>query len=278
MKRGRLLGRILVIFISAMLLMMMSASTVMAHGVGHPHMPQMEGDKATLTITCHYDDNGVVTKVDNAELEITKIADVSVNEGHVTYTLLPEYADCNINFSDMTASESNEAAQKLLEIKQEKGIKGPTAVTDSEGVVNFNDLAYGMYLITQNSAAGTAEDFENISPFLVMVPNPDTESLTWDYDVETEPKLITKMSTDEPETPDTETPETPDTETPDTETPDTETPTNNTTTVTNTPSNNTTVSSRPKTGDFTDPKFWAGALLTSSAIILTILYRKKRAK
>ncbi|MGI6206103.1 MAG: hypothetical protein ACOYJI_05730 [Anaerovoracaceae bacterium] len=281
MKRGRLLGRILVIFTSSMLLLLlMSAGTVMAQE-GNDNMPDLEGNRATLTITCQYDDNGVVTKVKDVELELTKIADVSVDDGNVSYTLLPEFKDCGIEFTtDMTASESNQAAKELLEIKEEKGIIGPTAVTNSEGVANFYDLAYGMYLITQNSTDETSEDSASIEPYLVMVPNPDPVELTWEYDVESEPKLVSSMSTDEPETPDTETP---DTETPDTETPvtpegSTDTP-DNSTTITSTPTNNsTTVSSEPKTGDFTDPRFWAGAMLASSAIILAILYRKKRAK
>lgn len=258
MKTGKFKKRILAVFTSVMILL--SASTVMAAGNESDLMPELTGTSGTLKVTCKYDDNGVVTKIDGVELEVTQVADVSVNNGSVTYSLLSDYQSSGIDFEGMTASESSEAAQTLLKIKEDNGLQGSKAVTDADGIAGFSDLPYGMYLVSQSGSQGTATEYESIQPFLVMVPGVDSDTQTWIYDVETEPKLsLVKITPPETET-ETET---------ETEPPE------ETTVVNNPPSDNTSVKG-PKTGDTSNLSVWTGMLLISAAVIMVIAYRKKR--
>ena len=249
MKTGKIKRRVLAVLTS--MLILLSAGTASAAGDESDLMPALEGSAGTAKIICQYDDNGAVTKIDGVQLEMIKVADVSVNNGCVTYTLLPEYQGTGIDFDDMTADESNKAAADLYSVKESKGYTGTQVTTDNDGKAVFTDLPYGMYLVSQTGKEGTATGYENVEPFLVMVPGADPASHEWIYDVTAEPKLEIVKTTP----------------------PETEPPKE---TTSNEPPSGGKTGNGPKTGDEASLPEWAGMILMSSVVIFLVLRGRKK--
>ena len=177
------------------LIVMLLASGVKYSFAANPsQMPDLRDEESTLTIETSYTDETVTTPISGVELTIYKVADLSVKNGEAKYTLTPDFSEADVDFNGMTASQSREAAAKFQEIAIAKGLEGAKAVSEN-GYANFGKVSHGMYLVRQTGATGQAVDYSTLESFLIMAPQPSvtnggTTETTWNYDVQSVPKVV----------------------------------------------------------------------------------------
>lgn len=118
-----------------------------------------------------------------------KVADVTAENGNLSYTFTADFASCGISLDDISAEN---LAEHLAAYAADRGIAGTSAVGDKNGKVKFEGLGLGLYLLVQTKAS---DGYYNAAPFVVSVPmSGDNE---WIYDVDASPKTETRPA--EPE-------------------------------------------------------------------------------
>lgn len=155
-----------------------------------------EGVKGTLTLHLGYTDTEEnVKNISGVGFSVYKVAELTVNRGNAVYTLLKNYQRLDIDFDGMTASESAKAAAALSELTKSVN-PDYRGITEKDGCTTMWDLEPGMYLVVQSSSTGEAVQYSSIVPFLVSVPegNTDGGTGTWNYDVKAEPKTEIKKT------------------------------------------------------------------------------------
>lgn len=156
-----------------------------------------EDESASLTVTLSVTDNSTYeeTAVEGAVVCIYKVAAYEEDGGGITYVPCGDYVDYEVDYEGMTTSESNELALELAEILPSLGgTESMTGVTDEDGQVTFDDLEFGIYLVTQ---ANEVDGFEQMAPYIIQVPYYD--GTDWTYDVESYPKTAIEIIVEEPE-------------------------------------------------------------------------------
>ena len=182
-----------IIILAAMLVMCFVPAASFAEVV-----PDLTQDTGSLNIHLVYHDEDVDTPVDGAKFTIYKLASMRVKGGDCRFTLEKDFAETGIDMDGMTASESNEAAKTCSEIVKAKGLTGESKTTNGQGDASFTGLSFGMYLVMQTGATGSAEKYSYVTPYMVMVPLFYEEEDSWIYDVYSEPKeMLTQPPTNE---------------------------------------------------------------------------------
>lgn len=157
-------------------------------------------DKGTLELNCECD--GVA--LSGAKISVIKVADASVvnnaidgsGEATVIYTLIPELSGYSIPdssgnetfFDGMTALNCIETAEEWAE----KGLNAAdTGITNKEGVVTFDNLDLGMYLVVQTDRGNISGDYTLFSPYLISVPTASDGQFS--YKISCTPKTTAEM-------------------------------------------------------------------------------------
>lgn len=186
----------------AMLAVLLTGTCIESEASGELMPKPEEGRLGSLTVCISRTDDEKVTCIGGAELTVYCVASLLVKNGSAEYTLKPDYADMEIDFDGMKASESQEAAEKLAARVRELEAAGKTQVTGADGRAVFKELEQGMYLVVQRGSSGEAEKYEPISPFLIAVPLAEKleEGNRWSYHVEADPKTeVVKKPVPQPE-------------------------------------------------------------------------------
>ncbi len=151
--------------ISAVLMLTTMLSTALAGEAWV--MPDLT-ENANLIISYTYDNEKV--KLEGAEISIYKVADVSVYNGNVTYTM-DEYYGKQLGedfvLEEMTVASSKELALRL-DTKDRKA--DAVVITDAEGKAVFSDIPYGIYLVKETGKTKKAAEYENFDNYLLSVP------------------------------------------------------------------------------------------------------------
>lgn len=154
----------------------------------------------SLTIYFYVQKLGIDKPIEGANIGISKIADIEVNNGNIEYTVVNKYNELsNTKFEGITVDESKEIARnfdKVVEIDYR-------GITLSNGTCEFKGLDSGVYLVKQLSAEGKAEGFAKFEPYIILVPYVDNYLPEWNYDILSEPKTVTIVEESEKSTPDT---------------------------------------------------------------------------
>ena len=140
----------------------------------------------SLTIHSYYlDVNNHLSNISGDHIALIKIADYDGNNYHV----LEKYSKLVTINKDMTASEQNGVATKLMDYIQKNNIDyDEEVITNQKGEATFRDLDYGIYLIYEHNESEFAYKSE---PFIISIPfleKEDDGSYEEDYDVDVEPK------------------------------------------------------------------------------------------
>ena len=186
----KILNKRILITLSLVAIMLVTGLQ-MAFAAGGVRMPDLSSDTSNLTIKTQYTDEKETTPISGMELTIHKVADVSVKDGVADYTATEKFASLGINFNEMTTESSISAADDLHAVAAANGLKGQSAVSDGSGTADFGAVSNGIYLVTQTSASGDAEDYTGLNPYLVMAPMPLTDigENDWEYNVVSIPKM-----------------------------------------------------------------------------------------
>lgn len=125
-----------------------------------------------------------------------EIGEVDVNSEPVY--VLSDLLDSDIDLNALptgTLEDNRTAAKELSTLVEDSGITPLYATSDKEGMVYFEDLETGVYLIIQEDSA----KYGTMDPYIVSVPYSE-DGMTYVYDVITSPKAEPYVEPEEVET------------------------------------------------------------------------------
>ena len=132
--------------------------------------------KGSITITLNELKEN--TPVSNASITIYKLADAISDNSNLSFnyheSLLPYEKDI----------KDGNITNEILEVVKDNEIVNFSDKTNSDGIVEFNNLDLGLYLIEQTN---NVEGYSVVSPFLVYIPKVIDNK--WIYDIESTPKV-----------------------------------------------------------------------------------------
>lgn len=116
--------------------------------------------------------------VPGGTLTIYQVADMDPEDGEL-FHYVEAYASCSVKLDDLDA----DTARDLASYTYYNNIQGQTKQIDEDGVVRFDALKPGLYLLIQWDAA---DGYYELLPFLISVP--DYQNGTYIYDIVSAPK------------------------------------------------------------------------------------------
>lgn len=153
----------------------------------------------TLTVYMYAQINGVDNPIEGAEIGVTKIVDVAVVNGDMSFKVTDNYADLvDTEFRGISVSESVEIAGKFADKTANPEKVGVTA---ENGKYLFDIEDSGIYLVQELSASGEAAEYQLFDPYIILVPLMAHEGDNWQYDVLSEPKTAIIGATSKPADP-----------------------------------------------------------------------------
>lgn len=149
--------------------------------------------KGSITITMKYKGK----PVSGGSLNLYKVGDVHEDDGN--YSFVPVMGLEALDYSDIQSPELAKSAAKAVEEKKIAAVK--TVTIGSSGTAEFRDLALGLYLVVQKTAAS---GYKMTDSFLVSVPY--MENGAYVYNVKADPKTglereVVPAPTEKPSTP-----------------------------------------------------------------------------
>ena len=120
------------------------------------------------------------TPIKDLEITIIEIASATSENHNLVFTYHENIENCEVDLSNLSNEDSVYELEKCI-----KNIELPTQtkLTDTEGKILFDELRLGIYLVKQTNEV---EEYSNIDPFLVMIP--EVEDNKWIYDIKAKPK------------------------------------------------------------------------------------------
>lgn len=128
-------------------------------------------------------------------LTVYKVADVARTNGDLHFVYTADFTGCGIALGDLTDS----TLASRLEAKLPARAVGTTHKISEQGIVSFDALPLGLYLVVQTE---NSKGYEAINSFLVSLPMADESG--WRYTVDATPKVgapTQEVTPPEPETP-----------------------------------------------------------------------------
>lgn len=224
MKKIRKTARCGFAFLLSLVLVM--GITVTAGAAETADLDMDETGSITLTLA---DSDGTV--VSGGAISLYKVAALYLDDGNMAYALTDAFLGC----TTVLDVEDSSLASELAAYAEENNISGTTASVGEDGIISFDGLALGLYLVVQTTES---DHYETINPFVVTVPM--EEEGVWVYAVDASPKVGTVTVT-EPET-----------------------ATTTTTTATTTTTTTTTATTLPQTGQL----YWPIPVLAIAGFLL----------
>lgn len=132
--------------------------------------------KGSIEIILEEDINN---KIKGAEITLYHIADVKEIDNNLVFSLKSELSECNINLDDLA---DNDLVHEISKCNIE-ATKKQVSITNTSGIVKFDDLDLGLYLVKQTKSV---KEYSDIDSFLVELPK--VEEKSWIYDIKSKPK------------------------------------------------------------------------------------------
>ena len=177
--------------ISALLALLVLLCLPLSTAAAHP-VPDLTR-KGSITITMKYKGK----PVSGGTLALYRVGDVHEDDGN--YSFVPVKGLEALDYSDIQSPDLAKAAAKAVEEKKIAAVK--TVTIGSSGTAEFSDLALGLYLVAQKTAAS---GYKMTASFLVSVPY--LEDGAYVYNVKADPKTdlereVKPTPTQKPSTP-----------------------------------------------------------------------------
>ena len=121
-----------------------------------------------LYLKCSVNHSGQRILLAGDEYSLVCVADAQTKENpaEIRYTTRPAYAFADCDWSALTAGRMNEKARELA---QHKPVYDQTAAADAQGLVSFEGLHPGMYLVVRTKTAPNNAEY-TMEPFLISIP------------------------------------------------------------------------------------------------------------
>ena len=177
--------------ISALLALLLLLCLPLSAAAAHP-VPDLTR-KGSITITMKYKGK----PVSGGTLALYRVGDVHEDDGN--YSFVPVKGLEALDYSDIQSPDLAKAAAKAVEEKKIAAVQ--TVTIGSSGTAEFSDLALGLYLVAQKTAAS---GYKMTASFLVSVPY--LEDGAYVYNVKADPKTdlereVKPTPTEKPSTP-----------------------------------------------------------------------------
>lgn len=121
---------------------------------------------------------GANNKIKDAKITLYHIANAKEKDNNLSFEL-SDNLSCNVNLNDLTNTNLVNEISKC-NIENTTKYEG---ITNVNGVVKFDNLTLGLYLVVQTESA---LGYSNIDSFLVAMPK--VEDNKWIYDIKAKPK------------------------------------------------------------------------------------------
>ena len=151
------------------------------------------GQLGNLSMTLAVTENETQVPLADVPVSLYQVGTMVIDTYVVHFQLNPALESTGIDLNNLkTAADAEAAAKVLVNTVGSAGVPVETAVSDSDGNVNFNGLEMGIYLLVQT---GNLESCK-ISPMLISVPySSDGSVADLDYNVTAYPKAERNSST-----------------------------------------------------------------------------------
>lgn len=152
-----------------------------------------------IQVNCNTQRGGQTIYLAGDSYAIAFIAEAHFYEnGGIEYSVCPDFSEYEYDWSAVNAVESKDMAKELEEYAKEHQLYFETDQTDESGVVQFTDLAPGVYLISRTNTLADNSGYTT-DPVLVGIPsNEDGKQI---YDVTVDLKFDWTDKSDTPSDP-----------------------------------------------------------------------------
>lgn len=167
------------------LLVMLTLICSMSMSVSAVEVPDLTR-KGSITVTMHAKKDNMDVIVPGGTLTLYRVGKIYEDDGNYSFILTGDFVDCGESFGDI---QSPELASRLAEYAEKNAKnKGETEKVSAEGIVTFEKLDLGLYLIVQYEAAS---GYNKANPFLVSLPQMKNSEDS--YNVDASPKVNVKQ-------------------------------------------------------------------------------------
>lgn len=135
-------------------------------------------EKGTLIVNLNHKGNAI------PDGEFTLYCVALLKKDGETYLATKDFKECNINFNNL---DDNNLPNYIYEYILINEIKGTVKPVNYKGEVRFEELENGLYLVVQTKGS---LGFKAPTPFLVEMPNYNSQTNEWEYNVEAKPKAL----------------------------------------------------------------------------------------
>lgn len=143
-------------------------------------LPDLNRKDCSISISPQSVDNHEIVK--NTQFTAWRIGEAKLQEGMLRYVFTEEFAESGGDLSNLKADG---LIEKLENYAISNNVQGITQKADSSGMVCFQNLPTGLYLLKQDVIA---EGYEAVSSFFVTVPIENLSGGEWVYNVDASPK------------------------------------------------------------------------------------------
>ena len=139
------------------------------------------------TLAIYYQHNG--KPISDVPFDLYYVADV---DEYAEFTLAGDFKNYPVQVNGLTADTWKTLAETLKSYAEQDRLKPlDSGKTDGNGMLSFpntqDSLKPGLYLVVGKTLTKDGYYYKT-EPFLVSLPNPDSDTNTWCYDVTAEPK------------------------------------------------------------------------------------------
>lgn len=120
------------------------------------------------------------TPITGAEITIYQIANATSKNNNLVFVYHENITDCE---SDLSNLENENLSKEIDKCIKNINLPSQTNKTNDEGIVIFDELRLGLYLVKQTNKV---EGYSNITSFLVAIPQ--VQDNKWTYDINAIPK------------------------------------------------------------------------------------------
>lgn len=132
----------------------------------------------TVTINLKESNNNI--SLEGVEITIYKIATATSENNNLKFIYIDNIKKCNGDLSNLADPSLTSIIDKCI---NDKNLPLQTKLTNEEGLVKFDNLELGLYLVKQTNKV---EGYSNIDPFLVTIPKEMDNK--WTYEIVASPK------------------------------------------------------------------------------------------
>ena len=136
------------------------------------------------SITLNLVDSENENPLANVPFRLYFIANAYESGNGIRYELIPPFDEANVDTDDLQDSSLH---VHLAHFAISENQPYTEKTTDENGVIVFDNLEIGMYLIVP---VQDEDDTYTTSPFVISVPNYDYENQRWNYDIDASPKIL----------------------------------------------------------------------------------------